>query len=187
MDLRELQEVAASCTQCELHKGRLNPVFSKGSPDSGIMICGMVPAVEENNAGIPFVGRAGKLLDDILDDVSIPKDNVYITNLVKCFLAAGLPLKQDWIDACFPYLITQIYLTKPKVILTLGKDATVTLLGLDNKMPLGMVRGRVFDYAGAAVIPTYHPSFLLRGGGKNSKYYGKVLGDFKGAQEICLK
>ena len=185
MDLQELQEAAASCTLCELSKGRLNPVFAKGDSSSNIMICGMVPAMEENKVGLPFVGRAGKLLDHILNDVAIPRGSVYITNLVKCFLAAGLPLNQDWIDACFPYLITQIGLTKPKVVLTLGKDATTTLLGLSNKIPLGKVRGKAFEYGDIKVIPTYHPSYLLRKGGTSSGDYPKVIDDFLMAKEIA--
>lgn len=185
MDLQELQEAAASCQACELHLGRINPVFSKGNPSSSIMVCGMVPAVEENKAGLPFVGRAGKLLDSILEDSKIPTDKVYITNLVKCFLAAGLPLKQDWIDACLPYLITQIGLTKPKVILTLGKDASITLLGLDNKTPLSQIRGQVFLYGVSRIIPTYHPSFVLRKGGKTSKEYQVVLNDLLVAKELA--
>lgn len=79
MNLEELQKAAASCTFCELSKGRINPVFSKGDPNSNIMVCGMVPAVEENNAGVPFVGRAGKLLDDILLDADLPEGSAYIT------------------------------------------------------------------------------------------------------------
>ncbi|RLA01175.1 MAG: uracil-DNA glycosylase [Gammaproteobacteria bacterium] len=184
MDLKELQEAAASCTSCELHEGRVNPVFAKGDPSSSIMVCGMVPAKEENKVGLPFVGRAGKLLDDILLDVSIPEGSVYITNLVKCFLAAGLPLKQDWIDNCLPYLILQIDWLRPKIIITLGKDASLTLLGMPDR-PLGQIRGRVFDVnQRIKVIPTYHPSYLLRSGGKNSKQYSKVISDFTLAKEL---
>jgi len=188
MDLRELQEAAASCTLCELSKGRLNPVFAKGDASSNIMICGMVPAMEENKVGKPFVGRAGKLLDNILDDVDIPRGSVYITNLVKCFLAAGLPLQSDWIDACLPYLITQVGLTNPKVILTLGKDASMTLLGMDKKLALGKIRGKVYGFGRShhtVVIPTYHPSYLLRKGGSNSKDYLKVIDDFLLAKDIA--
>jgi len=187
MDLRELQEAAASCTACELHAGRLNPVFAKGDPSSSIMICGMVPAKEENKVGIPFVGRAGKLLDTILYDVSIPQGDVYITNLVKCFLAAGLPLNQDWIDHCLPFLILQIDWIRPKVIITLGKDASSTLLGLPNAT-MGSMRGKVYGFGKShytRVIPTYHPSYLLRSGGKNSKQYDIVIRDFVLAKELA--
>ena len=188
MDLFELQMAASICTQCDLHKGRIKPVFAKGNPNSRIMICGMVPAGDENKVGLPFVGRAGQLLDNILAELSWTLDDVYITNLVKCYLAAGLPLQQPWIDSCLPYLITQIGLIKPKAILTLGKDASVALLAIDPKMALGKIRNQqVYEYApGIKVIPTYHPSYLLRGGGINHPKFMDVVEDFLLAQEISL-
>lgn len=187
MNLEQLRQVASTCEWCSLHKGRLNPVFHRGNPQSKIMICGMVPADEENKVGIPFVGRAGKLLDKMLQDVGLGPDDVYITNLVKCYLRAGLPLEQVWIDSCLPYIISQVGIIKPKVILTLGKDASFTLAGLENKLTMGRVRGKVFDYLGGSkIVPTYHPSYLLRGGGENHKSYYDVLKDFRLAQEICI-
>jgi uracil-DNA glycosylase family 4 len=188
MDLEQLEKAAAGCVSCELCEGRLNPVFAKGNFKSTVMICGMVPADEENKAGLPFVGRAGHLLDEILIDAGWALNDVYITNLVKCYLAAGLPLKSNWIDSCLPYLITQIGLIKPKVIITLGKDASSTLLAIDSKIALGTIRKqRVYEYApGIKVIPTYHPSYLLRGGGKGHKSYSSVIDDFLLAKELSL-
>jgi uracil-DNA glycosylase family 4 len=188
MDLLELQSTAASCTRCDLHKGRNKPVFAKGNSKSKIMVCGMVPADDENKVGLPFVGRAGQLLDKILAELSWTLDDVYVTNLVKCYLAAGLPLKSDWIDSCLPYLIAQIGAIKPKVIITLGKDASVTLLAEDPKKALGKIRQqRVYDYApDIKVIPTYHPSYLLRGGGTGHRSYPDVVKDFLLAEEIAL-
>jgi DNA polymerase len=184
MDLQTLQDMAALCRDCELYEGRLNPVFAKGNPVAEIMICGMVPADEENKVGLPFVGRAGKLLDKILIDSSLTMDDVYITNLVKCYLSAGLALKSNWIDACLSYLIVQINIIQPKVILTLGKDSSITLLGLDHKISLGSIVGREFEYGNAKVIPTYHPSYLLRGGGEKHKNYSNVIKDFNLAKEL---
>jgi len=182
MDLYELEHIASSCKQCDLYKGRINPVFAKGNEKAKIMICGMVPAGDENKAGIPFVGRAGKLLDTILIDAGLTLDDVYITNLVKCYLAAGLPLKQDWIDGCISYLITQIGIIRPYIIITLGKDSSVNLLGMENTTSLGSIRGKLFNYSNEiTIIPTYHPSFLLRKGGIKSKYYQTVLDDFQKA------
>jgi uracil-DNA glycosylase family 4 len=188
MDLELLKTAASTCTNCELHEGRLNPVFAKGNPTSRIMICGMVPADEENKAGLPFVGRAGQLLDNILADMGWTLDDVYITNLVKCYLAAGLPLKPSWVEACLPYLIAQIGFIKPRVIIALGKDASSTLLNTDSKVALGKIRKqRVYDYTPEIkVIPTYHPSYLLRGGGIKHKSYSAVLADFHLAAEIAL-
>lgn len=186
MDLEVLQQRAAGCTACELHTGRVNPVFAKGNPQALIMICGMVPADEENKVGLPFVGRAGQLLDKILSDIKWTLEDVYITNLVKCYLAAGLPLKSDWIDSCLPYLINQISIIEPKAIITLGKDASLTLLGMDYKTPMGKIRGKVFKYGDIKVVPTYHPSYLLRGGGENHRSYPDVIKDFLLAEEILL-
>ena len=179
MDLKLLEEMASTCSLCELHKGRVNPVFSKGNPNSNIMICGMVPADEENKIGLPFVGRAGKLLDTIISTAGLSLNDVYITNLVKCYLSAGLLLQQDWIDACLPYIITQISIIRPKVIITLGKDSSYSLLGLSNKVSIGSIRGKVFDYSEhIKIIPTYHPSYLLRGGGEKHRDYKKTTEDF---------
>lgn len=180
MDLYELQHIASDCKQCDLHKGRIKPVFAKGNKDAKVMICGMVPAGDENKVGIPFVGRAGKLLDTIIMEAGLTLSTVYITNLVKCYLAAGNPLKQDWIDNCIPYLITQIGIIRPRVIITLGKDSSINLLGLESSTSLGSIRGKLFNYADdILIIPTYHPSFLLRKGGTKSNYYQTVLDDFQ--------
>lgn len=187
MDLQLLQDTAAICKCCELHKGRVTPVFAKGNPQSKIMICGMVPADEENKVGLPFVGKAGKLLDKILIDSFLTMNDVYITNLVKCYLAAGLPLKSDWIDACLSYLIVQIDIINPKVIITLGKDSSVTLLGLDQKISLSSIIEKEYKYGNIRIIPTYHPSYLLRGGGEKHKNYSNVVKDFNMAKELSNK
>jgi DNA polymerase len=185
MDLKQLETIAASCNFCNLHEGRINPVFAKGDPNSKIMICGMVPAHDENAVGIPFVGRAGKLLDEILEDVEWSLDEVYITNIVKCFLPAGIPLEQEWVDSCLPYLITQIGNIRPKVIITLGRDAACGLLGISTKVPMGKIRKEnIHDYGDIKVIATYHPSYLIRGGGRSHRSYRDVIEDFLSAEEI---
>ncbi len=185
MNLDDLEKEAARCELCSLHLGRQNPVFAKGNPESDIVICGMVPAKEENEAGLPFVGRSGQLLDTILHDVGLTLDDVYITNLVKCFLAAGRKLEQIWIQSCLPYLILQLNFIKPKVIVALGKDAAFTLAGIkDDSKPLGSIINKKLNINEGILIPTYHPSFLLRKGGKNNKYYDKVLDSFEIAKSI---
>ena len=177
MDLQKIADVASKCTSCNLHTGRNKAVFAKGSEYADIMICGMVPGPEENKVGLPFVGRAGQLLDIILSKVGSPV--VYITNMVKCALAPGIPLKEEWIASCISYLISQIYIVKPKVILTLGADATNALLGLPLDTKIGGLRGQVQNYSDEVfVIPTYHPSYLLRGGGEQHKHFDIVVGDF---------
>lgn len=178
--LDTIRDTAANCKLCDLWKGRKNPVFDKGNPESNIMICGMVPAYEENKKGIPFVGRAGKLLDEILYNVGLTLDDVYVSNIVKCFLAPGKSLKEEWIDACLPYLICQISSVAPKVIVTLGLDASIGLLGLPADTKMGSIRGKVHKYGLAIeVVPTYHPSFLLRKGGSNNDYFPRVVDDFE--------
>ena len=192
MNLEEVREAAAVCTECALYKGRKKPVFDKGNPDSHIFICGMVPAKDENEAGIPFVGRAGKLLDEILEDVGISlyvtpnvySDDVYITNLVKCFLAAGKKLENDWINSCAVYLLAQIELLKPKIIIALGTDASKSLIG-DEFKSISDARKKNFSLSnGIRIVPTYHPSYLLRNGGKKSKDYVKVIEDFNKAKNL---
>jgi len=183
--LEKVKQTASKCTACELYKGRINPVFDKGNPVAEIMICGMVPAHDENLAGIPFVGRAGKLLDIILTDVDLTYDDVYITNLVKCFVAAGKSLSNKWIDACRPLLDEQIRLIKPHIIITLGADASKSLLSVD--LPIGRMRGKIVYYDDdILIVPTYHPSYLLRKGGEKSPDYPKVIDDFELAIK-CLK
>ena len=183
-----LRQIVAGCTLCSLHEGRVNPVFDKGNYKSNLMICGMVPAHDENMSGTPFVGAAGKLLDIILDEVDLTYNDVYITNLVKCFVAAGTPLKKKWVDSCRPYLVEQIRIIKPSVIVTLGADSSLSLTELP-KMPIGRIRGRILPYnyrLGTIIVPTYHPSYLLRQGGKGCEDYYKVIDDFELAKK-CLK
>lgn len=182
--IAEVKRVAAECNVCDLHKGRINPVFDKGNSKAKIMICGMVPAHDENMAGLPFVGRAGKLLDVILDDVNLSYNDVYITNLVKCFVAAGKSLSKEWIDSCRPFLDQQIHLIKPHVIITLGADASKSLAELD--FPMGKMRGKILYHDDIFLVPTYHPSYLLRGGGTKSDNYPKVIDDFELAKK-CLE
>lgn len=189
MRLGELRINAAGCTQCSLHEGRINPVFDKGSPHADIVVCGMVPAHDENLAGLPFVGRAGRLLDIILKAAGLTYNNVYITNLVKCFVAAGNSLEKIWIDACRTYLEEQIRLIDPSVIITLGADASKSLCFEGTtvpNVPMKYLRSNIVYYDDKTVIvPTYHPSFLLRSGGEKSPHFEEVLEDFELAK-ACL-
>ena len=189
MNLHQLEKAAAICTECELYKGRINPVFAKGNPKSKIMICGMVPAWEETRAGIPFVGRAGQLLDIILEQINLTLNEVYITNICKCFLAPGKSLKQEWIDVCLPYLLVQIDIIKPKVIIALGADTSNALVvrGDEKKRAIGHMRGRIYKFGETSVVPTYHPSYLVRGGGQQSPGYNDVINDFLLAKSILEK
>lgn len=179
MYLQTLEAAAAVCECCDLHKNRIKPVFAKGNPEADLMICGMVPGPDENEAGSPFVGRAGKLLDVILDKVDLTLDDVYITNTVKCALKPGISLTEGWISSCLAFLLAQIAFVNPKAIITLGADATNALLGLPLDTKIGFMRGKVQPYYYMHVIPTYHPSYLLRGGGEKHKYFNRVIEDFE--------
>jgi DNA polymerase len=180
-DFHVLKSYIEDCNSCELHEGRIKPVVDKGNVNAKLFICGMVPAKEENEQGLPFVGRAGRLLDEILEEAGLTLKDVYITNLVKCFLAAGNSLKEEWVDKCFPYLLAQIAVLQPKVIITLGADAANALIG----KPFGTItkdRGRIISFNDdTKVMPTYHPSYLLRKGGRKSPDFDKVVQDFTNA------
>lgn len=180
MDLVELKHQAAVCNLCELHVNRNKPVFAKGSTSSKLIICGMCPGPEENKIGIPFVGDAGKILDEILlaafNDVD--NANVYITNLVKCFVPPGTSLDKSWMNRCLPYFIVQIKLIKPRAIIALGKDVSNFLL--NNSSSMKGMRGKIFNYIGGIkLLSTYHPSYLARGGGVKHNQFQTVVNDFK--------
>lgn len=179
LTLEQLEVFAAQCNFCELYRGQIKPVFARGCPEADILICGMCPGTDENNAGIPFVGLAGKVLDEILNRVFSLKYKVYITNLVKCFVPAGKNLDIKWMGLCLPYFIVQLQLIKPKVVIALGKDVCNFLLNKDGQM--GAMRGNVYDYMNTKLVCTYHPSYLARGGGINHRHFNKVVKDFEKA------
>ena len=181
MNLLELESIAAKCELCELHSGRNKSVFARGANTSQVIVCGMCPGRDENNAGSPFVGMAGKVLDTILVEAfgdSSSSIDVYITNLVKCFVPPGTPLQDNWMSSCLPYFVSQIGIMKPTVLIALGKDVSNFLLV--NDKPMKELRGKVFDYMnGIKLISTYHPAFLARG--NKNKFFDVVANDFKKA------
>lgn len=180
MDLQELENIAATCSLCDLHVGQNKPVFARGSDVSKVIICGMCPGPEENKVGIPFVGNAGQILNEILLKAfgNSNLTDVYITNLVKCFVPPGTQLKQQWMAACLPYFMVQIKLINPTIIIALGKDVSNFLL--NNTLPIKDMRGKIFDYMGdIKLLSTYHPSFIVRSGGITSRYFQTVVEDFK--------
>jgi len=125
------------------------------------MFVGEAPGGDEDVQGIPFVGRAGQLLTDIIEKgLQIPRKDVYIANVIKCRPPGNRNPEPDEIVQCEPFLFRQIDIVKPKVIVSLGKFAAQTLLRTDA--PISRIRGRVFDYRGAKLVPTFHPAFLLR-------------------------
>ncbi len=160
LDLAALVTRVSTCEACELCKTRTNTVPGVGNPNADFMIIGEGPGQNEDEQGVPFVGRAGKLLDDIIGAIGLQRPEVYIANMVKCRPPQNRNPKPEEVDACIPYLYRQIQLIEPKVILTVGAVAAGSLLG--TKKSLGQMRNCVHDFLGIPLVVTYHPAALLR-------------------------
>jgi uracil-DNA glycosylase family 4 len=145
---------------CGLCPGRTNAVPGEGNPNAKLFLVGEGPGATEDAQGRPFVGQAGNLLNGILDAIEIPRDSVYITNIVKCRPPQNRKPLPDEIAACMPYLHRQLELIRPKVILALGSTAGEAMLGV--RRSLGELRGKVHTYNGIPLVVTYHPAALLR-------------------------
>ncbi len=167
MDWPELRQTVSGCTACGLCGGRKNTVFGVGDNQAKWLFIGEGPGCTEDIQGEPFVGLAGKLLDNMLVAMGLKRgENAYITNIVKCRPtdSSGRDRQPtaDEVVACFPYLQRQIELIQPMVLVALGKIAALSLLGLDPATPLSKLRGSVHRYADRPLIVTYHPAYLLR-------------------------
>src|SRR5579872_5658973 len=149
------------CTRCKLHTlGRRQIVFGVGNPDADLMFVGEAPGADEDIQGIPFVGRAGQLLTKIIEAIDLKREDVYIANVIKCRPPGNRNPEPDEVETCEPFLFRQVDVIKPKVIVALGTFAARALLRTLD--PISRLRGRVFDYRGAKLIPTFHPAYLLR-------------------------
>jgi len=149
------------CTRCKLHAlGRQQIVFGVGNPDADLMFVGEAPGGDEDIQGIPFVGRAGQLLTKIIEAIGLQREDVYIANVIKCRPPGNRNPEQDEVETCEPFLFKQIDVIRPKVIVALGKFGAQTLLRTLD--PISRLRGRVFNYRGAKLVPTFHPAYLLR-------------------------
>lgn len=158
--LSEVREIALGCPRCALAKTRTHVVFGEGREDADVMVVGEAPGQEEDRSGRPFVGRAGKLLDLLLLSSGFSRDDVYICNVLKCRPPQNRNPQPDEVDACSPYLLRQVELVRPRVILAFGTFAAQTLLGTD--ITIGKLRGRTHQYRGVPLVPTYHPAACLR-------------------------
>ncbi len=158
--LVELAEKVDGCLKCPLGKTRINLVFGDGNPNAKIMLIGEAPGAEEDKQGIPFVGRAGRLLNDILKSINLKREEIYIANIVKCRPPQNRNPLPSEMEACLPYLYKQIELIKPKLILLLGRVAAVALL--KKNLSLAKFRGNVYEISGIKTMVTYHPAALLR-------------------------
>ncbi len=165
--LEDIRKDLGDCTRCPLHEGRLNIVFGEGNPSAELMFIGEGPGADEDREGRPFVGRAGQLLTKMIQAMNLDRSEVYIANIVKSRPPGNRNPAPLEIQACFSFLERQIAVIKPKIIVALGKIAANTLL--ETEAPIGKLRGRFHDRRGIPVMPTYHPSFLLREYSKHSK------------------
>jgi len=159
--LEEVRETLGECTRCRLSEGRTQIVFGDGNPEAEILFVGEGPGQQEDLRGLPFVGRAGELLTQMIEKgLGIPRSSVYICNIVKCRPPENRTPQTDEVATCSPFLDGQIDAVKPRVIVALGKPATSLLLG--REVPITRVRGTWHEYRGIPLMPTYHPAFILR-------------------------
>jgi uracil-DNA glycosylase family 4 len=164
----ELKNHVRDCTACKLRAGCTQTVFGVGDENADWLFVGEGPGADEDAQGEPFVGQAGKLLDNMLAAIQLKRgNNVYIANIVKCRPPNNRTPEPDEIATCLPYLQQQIALIKPKLIVALGKTAATSLLG--REATLGSLRGTVHDYNGTPLIVTYHPAYLLRSPAEKAK------------------
>lgn len=161
-DLAELEELALACTRCVLSETRTNVVFGSGSAHADVMIVGEGPGQQEDEQGLPFVGRSGQLLETLLGEVGFARADVYIANVVKCRPPRNRDPRPDEIDACKGYLRRQIQLVDPVCVITLGNFSTKLLLRTTNGIT--RMRGTVYEWWGRHLVPTFHPAAALRGG-----------------------
>ena len=178
-DLNSFKNQINQCQKCSLGGLRNNFVFGVGDPNASLLLVGEAPGEQEDIKGEPFVGRAGKLLDKILLAINRSREkDVYICNVLKCRPPENRNPLPNEVKECEPYLIHQINLIKPKLIVALGRVAGMTLLNVDNS--LKSMRGVIHDYNGTPLIVTYHPAALLR----NSNWKPEAWKDFKWIRSI---
>lgn len=181
-DLDDLKKQAVFCTLCKIYKSLKSPIFGVGNKKAKIMFIGEAPGATEEIQGEPFVGRAGKLLNTMLKSIGLSREDIYITNILKCRPPENkAPLLKE-IKSCFPYLLKEISLVQPKIIVALGRIAAQFLL--NTKIPMRNLRGRIFRYGTQKIIllVTYHPAYLLRVPGEKKR----VEEDFLKIKKILI-
>ncbi len=175
--LEEAARDASTCVRCRLSQGRTQVVYGVGDPDADLMFIGEAPGFHEDKQGIPFVGAAGQLLNRLLADSGIERDEVYINNVILCRPPGNRDPLPDELEACRPWLDERIAIIDPAVIVTLGNWATRYILG--SNVSISRVRGQRFPWNGRIVIPTFHPAAVLHGGGENSTQMAALRMDFQ--------
>jgi DNA polymerase len=175
--LDEAAREASTCERCRLAQGRTQVVYGVGSSSADLMFIGEGPGYYEDKQGEPFVGAAGQLLNRMLEEIAILREDVYIANVVKCRPPGNRDPYPDEIEACSPWLQEQIEVIDPRVIVTLGNFATRYIL--DKPTSISRVRGQRFAWQGRTVIPTFHPAAILHGGGEASSQMTALRADFQ--------
>ncbi|HYA90126.1 MAG TPA: uracil-DNA glycosylase [Thermodesulfobacteriota bacterium] len=178
LTLADVREELGDCKRCKLHRTRRTIVYGEGNEKASLMLIGEAPGYDEDVQGRPFVGKAGQLLTKILQSINLPREEVYITNIVKCRPPQNRNPEPDEIRSCNPFLVKQITAIQPKIICALGSFSAQTLLKTDTKITA--LRGRLYDLEGIKVVPTYHPAFLLR----NPERKREVWKDMKKIAEL---
>lgn len=171
--MKDVRQELGECARCKLSRSRKKIVFGVGNERADLVLVGEAPGRDEDVQGEPFVGKAGALLTRILNAVDFKREEVYITNVVKCRPPENRNPQPDEIAACEPFLLKQLGAIRPSFIVALGNFAAQTLLKTDKK--ISQLRGRFHDYQGIRLLPTYHPAYLLR----NPNMKGPVWEDFK--------
>jgi len=174
-DLASLAAAVSKCEACELARTRTQTVFMDGVGTSGLLFVGEAPGADEDRIGLPFVGRAGQLLTDIITKgMGLAREDVRIANVLKCRPPGNRDPTGPEKEACTPWLERQIALADPKVIVPLGKHAANFLLGLAPETPMGSTRGRVHVRNGRTLVPTFHPAYLLRSPGEKKECWKDI-------------
>jgi len=158
--LADVRKELGDCKRCKLHRTRKTIVFGEGNEKAALMFIGEGPGYDEDVQGRPFVGKAGQLLTKIIESIDLSREEVYIANIIKCRPPQNRNPEPDEIESCNPFLMKQIRVIQPKIICALGTFSAQTLLQTDTKITA--LRGKLYDFEGIKVIPTYHPAFLLR-------------------------
>lgn len=172
--LQEQEREVAECRKCRLCETRNKVVFGAGDPNAKLMLVGEAPGGEEDKQGVPFVGRAGTLLTNILKSIRFERRDVFIANVLKCRPPENRDPRPDEVEACEPYLVEQIATIKPKIVCALGAHAARTLLKLGPSTSITSLRGVVHRYQGVPLVATYHPAFLLRSPGMKRQTWEDV-------------
>lgn len=167
--LEQIRKDLGDCQRCKLGATRKNLVFGVGNPHARLIFVGEGPGADEDAQGEPFVGDAGKMLNRIIAAMELKREDVYICNVVKCRPPQNRPPESDEVEVCSPFLLRQIASVKPEVIVALGASAAHALL--QTKVPISKLRSKFHDFHGIPLMPTYHPSYLLRTGGNSDSFW----------------